>query len=340
MDFYADPSRGTLHLAKQVVKAVDLEKVAGEAAGGTDALAASAFADPTARLYPVHSAADVILSAAYAHTNAKVAGEIPKEVLKRIDGAAVLWGVSKEVEKLAAEINTGIVEETTKFALDLEIGGQHVQSFPYGDNETLKASAEAFYTQRHKLPWAARSKVAKVLFDELAVAGVKISEDASIYIGKAAGIGTPDMESADCMVATRGGRRLLDKTELQKLAAVIRLAEGEPDWAKYAMEAFDAFDEARGLKSSYGVTLRLPEEDLFINDSPYLKLAEDDGIVQLTNGKAVRLSSIDWAKVAAVDPGLYAETDKGNLEKAAEVLPTWPRPDADLLVEMQALQPV
>jgi hypothetical protein len=98
------------------------------------------------------------------------------------------------------------------------------------------------------------------------------------------------------------------------------------------MEAFDALDGEVGLKEAYGKTLRLPEEDLYVNSVLTAKTAAEQGIVKLMNGKAIKLDDVDWAKVAQVDPVLFKEAAGG--EKAAEVLPTWPRPDADLLVEM------
>ena len=333
MDFYLDTSKSTFHLVKQAVASVDLEKTAASAEGGIEGLPASAFGDPNGRVYPVHSPSDAELSVAYAAFD-KNAG-----ALEAIFRAGKIWGNEAGLRKIAAEIKA--YEVPVKHALDLSIGGVHYELFPYTGAQDIKEAAESFYENRHKLPWAARSKTAGVLFEEiLGLGGIEptgVSRHAFDYVTKAAGYGIADLESAETMLLQRQGHAGAH-VGIAKVARILRIVQGDPAWDKVAMDAFDALDGEAGLKGSYGGRLRLPEEDLYVNSVLTAKTAAEAGIVTLTNGKAIMLADVDWDKVACIDPVLFTEAAGG--EKAAEVLPTWPRPDADLLVEMLGLPTV
>lgn len=333
MDFYSDTSRGTLGLAKQVVRSVDLEKVAAAAEPVCSDLPGSSFGDPITRSFPVHTAADTVLSATYA---AMANGALAPGVMDRIKSASVLWGNTAEVTKVIDEIKTQKVP-AVKFAMDLDVGGKHYQLFPFSDPRSLKEAAETFFDSRVKLPWAAREKVARVLFEEILGEGgnevVKVPDATFKYLCKAAGFGIPDMECAETMLLQRMNRAEGHQASFKKVAGILREAAGSPEWDKFAMAAFDALDGELAVKQAYGKTLRLPEEDLYVDSVLDIKTASDEGLVQLMNGKTIKVSDIDWQKVAMVDPVLHEET-KGGTEKVAEVLATWPRPDADLLMEM------
>lgn len=338
MDFYSDTSRGTLGLAKQVVRSVDLEKVAAAAEPFCSDLPGSSFGDPITRSFPVHTAADTVLSATYA---AMANGTLAPGVMDRIKSAAVLWGNKDDVEKVILEIKAQKAPEV-KFAMDLDIGGKHYQLFPFNDSQSLKEAAETFFEARVKLPWVAREKVARVLFEEILGLGgtevVPVADETFKYLCKAAGFGIPDMECAETMLLQRMNRaKSGHQDSFKKVAGILREAAESPEWDKFAMEAFDALDGELAVKQAYGKTLRLPEEDLYVNSVMEIKTASDEGLVKLMNGKTVKVSEIDWQKVAMVDPVLHEET-KGGTEKVAEILATWPRPDADLLMEMLGLQ--
>lgn len=333
MDFYSDTSRGTLGLAKQVVRSVDLEKVAAAAEPISGDLPGSSFGDPITRSFPVHTAADTVLSATYA---AMANGSLAPGVMERIKSASVLWGNAEDVEKVISEIKVQKAP-AIKFAMDLDVGGKHYQLFPYNDAKSLKEAAETFYESRVKLPWSAREKVAAVLFEETLSHGgnevVGIPEGTFKYLCKAAGFGIPDMECAETMLLQRMNRAKGHQDSFKKVAGILREAAGSPEWDKFAMAAFDALDSELAVKQAYGRTLRLPEEDLYVDSVMDIKTASDEGLVKLMNGKTIKVADIDWQKVAMVDPGLHEET-KGGTEKVAEILATWPRPDADLLMEM------
>jgi hypothetical protein len=327
MDFYSDTSKSTFHLVKQATAAVDLEKVASVVEGSTEGLPVDSFGDPKARMYPVHTPEDAILSAAYAAFDKNAAA------LKNIFSAGKIWGNEDSLRKVAKEVQGH--EVAVKFAMDLSIGGKHYELFPYTGGQDIKQAAESFYENRHKLPWAAREKTASVLFTDILGYGgndeAKVTREAFEYITKAAGFGLPDLEAADSTLCSRWYKDEKNPA-YAKVAKILREIKDDPAWDKIAMEAFDALDEETGAKAKYGKSLRLPEEDLYVNSVLTMKTAAEAGIVKLMNGKAIMLSDVDWSKVAHVDPVLYKEAAGG--EKAAEVLPTWPRCDADTLVEM------
>ncbi len=325
-------------LVKRAVKAVDLEKIAAETSQNHDGLPSSSFADQAARRFPICSPEDCILSAAEAFGTPKIAAA----VTSRIFGAAKIFGVIDTVNKMAAEIMDATEPRGVKYALDIALGGRQYRLFPFASTTSLKEASETFWKSRHKLPWAARQKAAGTLFEEIMGSGgnaeVGVTPVAFDYITKAAGFGLPSYEAADVMLMERRRRDVALAPSCIKVAAILRSTSDFPDWDEYAMKAFDALDDEQGLKLAYGVSLELPEEALYHDTVLNVKTASEDGLVHLMNGKTIRLSDLDWAKVAAVDPALYNEVKGVGFERASEILETWPRPDADVLIEMLSLQ--
>lgn len=341
MDFYQDTSKRTLHLAGRSVHVINLEKTAAEVDGDIQGLPNSAFADPMSRRFPVHTPADVLISAAYA---AMGGGKVAADVHRRIETHAVLWGINDTVKKIAEEIAAARLPGPVKYALDATVAGKPLRLFPYRSPGTLKEAVEAFYGNRHKLPWPMRQKTAQNVFREILGYGgngeVKADPAAFAYVCKAAGYGYPSMPAAEQMLLERRNAKNAADPVFSKVAYILQEIVFAPDWAKTAMATFDAMDHELGLVAQYGKGVELPEEQLFEGTSALEKAASDVGVVHLMNGKSIRVADIEWAKVARFDPDLFRETGGGDHAKATAVLPTWPRPDADNLVDMLNLETV
>lgn len=311
------------------MSAVDLVKTAAEIDDDVDSLPATSFADPMSREYPVHTKEAVLLSAAYAAHAA-----VDDQVMRQIEKAAEFWEVPDAVRDIRQQVEGYRLQP--KYAV--EIQGQRF--FHYHDRETAKQAADQFYDERHKFPHDARKEAAERLIS----AGGDYRTEVREYLDKAASLALPSDENARNMLLHRS--RLLRRQPKQaeavaKLAKVLDLL-GEMDQAddgKVALAAFARFDEETGLAARYGRGLELPEERLFV--APLNKVAgSTDLIATLQNGQTIDVSTIDWDKVAEIDPALHEACEGGNLKTARDVLPTWPRGDADILVEMLDLQPI
>lgn len=341
MDYDSDSNKRRLKVLSQAVTSVDLQKTAaaydGDSDSATTGLPASAFADPIERRYPVHTKEAAVLSAAYFF------GEFPdetgdKHVAKRLKEAADFWSIRDEFDQMASDLS--VAKTTPKFALDMTVGGAVLRYFPWHDGPSLEKTAEHFCSNRHNLPYAARQKTAENLMAASEELGVKLAAETADYLDRCCAYGAIDFDKTAEMLLTRAHmlrkqpkHQLAVKKLAQAMAAIKEIDDA--DCPKLALDAFAAFDEETGLVRRYGRTLTLPEEQLF-STTVSKHAAEKLGKVTLANGREVSIEDIDWDKVAKFDPELAAAVE-GDAEKAAEILPTWPRPDADLLVEMLAI---
>lgn len=340
MDYHSDSSKHRLAVLAQAVT-LDLRKTAAAYEDGqtdTTGLPASAFADPIGRAYPVHTKEAALLSSAYFFAD-DPEGRANPETALALEKAASFWGIEEEFRSICSDLSEK--RQHPKYALDLELDGAVLRHFPWHDRQSLEKTAQDFVNNRENLPRQARLKTAQNLLAARAAEQAQFEPEVSQAIDRCCGFGLLDHEKAAEALLERS--HLLRKQSehqplIRKLAQVLQLLDDQPDTLKIAVDAFSAFDEETGLARRYGRGLALPEDQLA---GPLLdKLAADQaGTVRLANGQTVRLADIDWSKVAEIDPAL-AEAVGGSTEKAAEVLPTWPRPDADLLIDMLGLQTV
>ena len=297
-----------------------------------------AYADPIEREYPVHTKEAVLLSASYFFgDNPDDTG--PQQVRESLEKAAEFWDVKDEFDGIKQDLSA--VRGQPKYALDMQIGGAVLRHFPWHDKASLEKTAQDFYDNRLNLPYEARCKTAENLLAAQTETGASFSSNITEYIDRCCGFGLVDSHKAAEALLERSHmlRKQSDKQDaIRKLASIVQeLTEcDDPATTKTAVCAFAAFDEETGLARRYGKGLELPENDI-VGITVTKHAADTAGIVTLQNGRKIRVGDIDWGKVAEFDPDL-ADAVNGDLEKAAEVLPTWPRPDADALVAMLGLQ--
>jgi hypothetical protein len=97
---------------------------------------------------------------------------------------------------------------------------------------------------------------------------------------------------------------------------------------KQAVALLDQVD-AEFCMQRFGVPLA--EEMLAITEPELAKMAGCSNVfVKLSNGKEVDASALTKGDLEAIDPKLASM----SLDDLVEVLPTLPKPDADLLVRM------
>ena len=342
MDYHSDTAHRRLTVLAQAVTC-DLRKTAAayEDTSADDAgkLPARAFADSVNREYPVHTKEAAVLSAAYFFAE-HPDDTGPETVREGLAKAAAFWDVEDEIAQIRSDLS--VERRQPKYALDLQLDGAVLRHFPWHDKASLEKTAADFVSNRHNLPRVARVTTADNLLAAQGETSSKFASDVEAAVERCSGLGVLDGDKAAEAVMERSYRlrkHAEHKESVKKLAQVVGLLDADDaDAFKTAVDAFSAFDEETGLARQYGRGMLLPEDALAADVSLAEKKAEN-GVVHLSNGQAVRLADIDWEKVSEIDPDL-AELVDGDNEKAAEVLPTWPRPDADVLVQMLGLQTV
>ena len=326
MHYHLDTRQFGVHLLSQAAPELEWSKTAGEVDQSEDlsGLPHAAFAGPYNRLYPVHTKQACLLSLGYAALNNQ-----DGEIAVRLNKAASMWGVTHEAQVVRQKVAE--FRPTYRYLVDYQEDGAKHQHLPWTDQAGLEKAAAVFMAQRHRLPLEARMKVAQDLLG-LAVEGYQIPESAKEYVARVNG-GAGNYKVAQEMVLERAALAKGQEHNTAKIAAIVQYMESQPaQWQDNLLGAFQAYDRATGLDREYGRKLAAPEEQML--ELP--KLAADQ-IVMLKNGTEVRVGDLEWDKIAHVDPELAAAV-RGDMVKAAEVLPTWPRPDIEVLAQTGLLK--
>jgi hypothetical protein len=287
--------------------------------------------------YPTRSREDTYLSWCRALQDGAGA-----DVTQKIAEAGTFWGIKEDLDHAAKVWKTA--NETRQptddeYALVQEYRGGKVRKFAAYDAESTVKAAEAFYDHRAKYPYAWRKEAATTLLRKAASYKAVLPAYVDTYLHKAAGFGYPTVESIDAAMGSRLGHVGHKHSETtDKLAEVLGMIADSPvlryndELVKTAMQIMDQFDHETGVSRHYGA-IPMPEDMIGVTEPELQKMAaEADSKVTLVNGESVDLRDLDPAALAAVDASL----SKLGREELRDVLPTLPRPDADLLIRLMA----
>lgn len=331
MSIPADRNRARLH---EIMSTLGRPGYVKEAAAvdfsDLDRIPSSSFADPETRQYPCHTKEACWVSAAYmAHDG------VTGEPIKRLEKFAASWGIGSDVQMTFAkvEIRKGLEKQAAEkiaYALDETYDGKPVRRFPIATAEMVKTSADRFYADRAKYPWAWRTKVAAALRQKIAEHKIEkwIDEPVRDYLDRAAGAGTLDKTAMWYELATAQHHMPKDAA-VEKLAQIVEgiedlLEKGhkESDLVKTACQVFATIHEA-GLREFVS---HLPEERL-IGRTVTKLAAERANYVVLGDGSTIDVRTVDFEKVAAAVPALadvtpetFADRVRGLDAKTSEVL--------------------
>lgn len=350
MDFPADRNGAELvklaadHELPAYVKAADYAALRDAA----DTLPDRVFADPVGRRYPCDSPAATWLSAAYYYT--KKAGVHPKArplVEQRLDAYARHWGVTADVaavrDKAAAlDAAEDAPPPDEDFALVVKAagGGTAARSLPLTTAVEVKEAAEALLGRRDELRYAVRREAATRILEKAAALGAGLGARADEALERTAGRGVAEPAKVVDFLRKRAAASPdpVVRERYTGLASAVARSRNfcNPDNLAKLAEVVDQADRCEGLHRGYGDSLRRPEDVLF--ETPFTKAASElAGRVALTTGIVYDRDRLE--KVSAEDlRSLFGDefvrgvsTPFGlDAEKLAEVLPTLPRPDAEL----------
>ena len=271
----------------------------------------------------------------HAHLQQADAGD-----LKKTATYAKFWGILSECEdayrKVAAYEPPEIPDSV--YALCIEYGDERIRKYAAFDADSTREAAEMFYENRTRYPLAWRTKVAAELLQRAETYDVMLPEYVNTYLHKAAGAGYPTEASVEDMLVSRRERvKRAHAQEVQGLTDLFHILASEPrlqldaGFVKQAMTCLENFDVACGLTDAYDAGLPLPEEIIASeNTLPHLQKLATSSVVELVNGTEINVRNLRKTALAAVDPKL----EKLSHEELAEVLPTLPLEDANLLVRL------
>lgn len=321
----------TYKVPKYVLEHSPMEKTAADAMD--DAL----FADFGKKMFPIDTAANTWLSAAYFNENRNSVDDIVRaQVESNIKMAASIWNIDKDVKDVLEFKTAEYLPES-----DLQNYGyvdkKGNRYFPMFDAEGVKRAADNFDRFRGSLPADVRKKIACAIVKK-AHAG-NISIQGSLF--REAGIGLPN--KIDLM------DNMLDRAYLTKnaecatvIAGLVKVvAASQPDELMDNLDklahVLSELDKMNGMDLEYGRKLLAPADFVY-------GMMQKEAAAFIKDALTLDQHTFSIHKLAEVDPSVFktalgddlfkAISDKaGKLDtaKMAEVLPTLPRPDRIVL---------
>lgn len=290
------------------------------------------YADRDNKKFPCHTKEATLINYAYFVDQRDEYSKADRDaVQQRFDQKLAFWDI--------ADAKADIEETVTKTAevkFAMVIGEDKL--FGYQDKESLVKAASEFYANRYKFPYTERKTAARKILMEGEKVAAQFPEEVSLFMRKAAGWAIPSKEGIVSVLHRRAFDTQYKNAEaLDKLAAAANEIIGDEakvyDLEKVAtfISAVDAYDRLTKVARRYA-DYGTPEEYVFSSEDVAKTASELHKTVRLTNGSDITLSDSFFEKLSSADPEL-AKSIMGNHEKAAEILPTLPRPDADYLLE-------
>jgi hypothetical protein len=339
-------SRSELH---RISKAYELPEYVSQASLPSDlelsAMSDGAFADSDARRLPVHTKAAAVLSTAIFCDGMITRGQFDQSTCDQLAKAAQFWGVEDIASQIGSKAQQAVKEAAAQASnpdnyamiFDGEFAGQSPQ-YPIHDAEAVAFSCKALYEQRHLWPLSLRKSAALRLIKRATELSCFPIDPSMVYMGKAAGITEVDGDSLCEMLMDR--IVLLDRSPVvEKLAQIASHVRGRTvpaeEFAKCA-ELVDTLDRKTELYRRYGTSLDLPEE-VEVPES-LLKSAASRSTITLVNGAEFDGDEIERAGLgpfSLMPEFMDAVSTNGSfdLDKAADILPTLPRDEADIFVQ-------
>jgi hypothetical protein len=338
-----------LHVLLGVTGRPSYVKAASEQVAEDAPVLPQACADGIKGTLPCNSKEATFLSAAKV-ASARAAGKpYNTETEQGIMKFARFWQITDDVVAAQKKIAAAAEPRTlgsSDFALNEVHQGTTLKKYAAYDGDTTTRAASAFYDNRHKYPLPWRQKTAKELIARATRFGVigDIPGNVSTYLHKAAGYAFPSQEAITNSLVCRLNRLPgSKKVASEKLAAALGAIADAPHLrynhalVQDVLTLTDRFDHELKLAAHYGdEDVTLPEEMLDLT-TPMIKHAGEvhrGGEVDLQNGSTVNVHFLTKEALEVVDP----ELAKMSKLKLAGVLPTLPRPDADLLCKAAGVQ--
>lgn len=302
-------------------------------------LSSNAFADTLNRKFALDSKANCWCSALYFYGNQCNTAPGSKQAEANIINAANVWGITAEISDIKQAFEQQLIPTT--YALSFDYRGATVERCPDHTKEAATASAEWLYENRFKFPVVAQKEAAVRLLAKADT--LTLRPATNTYLDRLA---NPDSyANLNYKVATAITNRLGSiptykwasiEDELLKLANDLSSKPFEVcRIGSLLVNALEAIDVKHNLNTKWGSSVQHPV-DVCCRTNMTKAAAIADTMIHLTTGTPIDLTKISdyqlekGLKIAGDDFLAYCQTDGLNVDrsKAAEILPTLPRPEA------------
>lgn len=307
----------------------------------TKELPGTSFADPSRRLYPLHTKADTWMSAAFFYKHASDNKQVEDRILK----AASMWEVDVDSIKtsLKASIEKQASDTNPAYEVLIRHGDKVYSSIPINSAADLEKTASHILENAAKMPYAVRKDACEQILDVRNKLNTRFTVDMSSKLQKTAGAGTCTADQARYALKIRkalyrerqpefiktleGITETLDKTASDMVA---------PPVLEKIANIFDYMDRFTELHHKYAKdqgNFKLPEFDLFHVTKADIDAFNANSLI-LSNGAV-------FNKHAAVENplirpflndvfGIKVNEDSEVLQKLAEL----DGPEADMVTEI------
>jgi hypothetical protein len=252
-----------LYEAPAWVKAASADRLTG-----APTMPARAFAAPTRRQFPTHTAPATWLSTAYfAEKRAAFDPDEAATIAANLAAAADYWGIRGEYDRVVKAAAAGAADDLAAlpdhaFALVEEVDGKVERRLPLRGDAEIKAAAAWLVQYRDEFTQPDRMRIARKV---AGAAGVGVLGTYTDAIDRIAGFGTCAAKRAAALVKDRALR--LRPTDGALAAQLDRLAAGLDSRAPRILEkvaaALDEVDRAYGLQRRYDQDVDRPDDVLF-----------------------------------------------------------------------------
>ncbi len=298
-----------------------------------------AFADPTARTYPIGSSASTWLSATYFHD--KAAFENPRpDIAQRIDEAARFWGIARDVKIVRDKAAAMRAERPEVNDDDFAWVFEGAPRMPVRNRLETKVAADWLVDNRDAFLFGDRKRIAQRVLAAADRHGCELGASGGT-LEKMAGLGTCAASHAGRLLQSRidvlAGKKAFGMAGMLKSAADELIATDSPGVEPALLDKIatlvDRCDRVIGLRYESGV--ERAEDVLFAitekvaNDYRNSRITTVNGAVYDVNAIA-KLSLVDCEDALGTDlatklgDGLWIDT-----EKVAEALPNLTIIEAD-----------
>lgn len=313
-------------------------------------LRSTAFADCRRREFPIHTKAATWMS--YLYFLEKCSNLHPTTsgmIRERLNQAAAQWGVSSEVKHLQekhAELQKGHLADSDYMLVWASEDGTKERLYPLRNSMEVKVASEWFMAHRDHWGYDDRRTMASRLLEKANAFGVAFPDETDTALEQQVGRGTyvPKQAADHIRNRVRAAPQQVPHAILDGMTKLAEAVESNPHLATCSesiqgmcrtVSQFDS--DITKLAGNYSALLPRPE-NIFCGAAFKVAEAALEDSVQLATGRVYHRD--EMAKVALSDlrdvlgDDLAGEMASGlsvDPEKLADIAPTLPKPDAELL---------
>lgn len=316
-----------------------------------DVMPSHVYADPRRKLFPCHTPAATWTSwAFFLEKQGNFSPEDARSVRERLERFTTIHGIEDHIARLRekfAWMQKHSTEDLSDddFALVIPVEREIRRMYPLRNEQEIKAAAEYLFQFRNRIPYPQRQQMASRILDKAEKKAVFHLPQREM-LEQTAGRGF--CLASECASLLRNrvravdgpGKKSLLQHELLKLAREVEANPSitrNPNFLYKIACAVDLFDWSFGLNQQYGPSFPPVEDVLFsLSTQKMAKVLSEH--VETVNGSVYRLSDLEKIRLRDVEDALgsdIADAMSGDgltvdIQKAAEVLPTLPRGDAEI----------